>query len=99
MPQPPNPTTVLRIATLAAQLPLADPRALARVSAVATRPDADDSLRGIWAFRELDWLPLFAYFGRTRGWHSAKVRSFTPEAVLDLLAEDLAKGLHSEQAA
>jgi len=99
MPQPPNPTTVLRIATLAAQLPLADPKALARVSAVATRPDSSEAMRGIWAWRELDWLTLFGHFGRTRNWLSAQVRTLTPDVLLSMLEADFEFDVHTKRAA
>ncbi len=90
----PDPEVVLRIADLIAPLPLASARALARVRAVARPLDGDDhdeALRGIWAWRALDWLPLYAHFGRTRGWLAAQVRALSAEELLVLLERDLGR--------
>ncbi len=90
----PKPEVVLRLAELIAPLPHASARALGRVRAVALPPDGDDpgeGLRGIWAWRELDWLPMYAHFGRTRGWLSARVRALTAADLLALVERDLGR--------
>ena len=90
---PPKPELVLRLAELIAPLPHASARALARVRAVAFPPaDGDDpgeALRGVWAWKELDWLPLYAHFGRTRGWLAAQVRALSAAELLALVERDL----------
>ncbi len=92
----PDPEVVLRIAELIAPLPLASARALARVRAVSLPLDGDgddhgEALRGTWAWRELDWLPLYAHFGRTRGWLAARVRALSAAELLALLECDLGR--------
>ena len=90
----PDPEVVLRIAELIAPLPLASARAIARVRAVALAPedgDPGEELRGIWAWGELDWLPLYAHFGRTRGWLAAGVMALSPDELLALLERDLGR--------
>ncbi len=99
MTETPSTTIVLQIAAIVALLPFADPKALARVQAVVTLPDADDTLRGTWARRELDWLPLYGHFGRTRSWSSAKVRTLTPGDILALLEADFGVDVRAERAA
>lgn len=92
MTSPPKPEVVLRLAELIAPLPHAAARALARVRAVALPPaggDPGEGLRGTWAWRELDWLPLYAHFGRTRGWKSAQVRALPAAELLALVERDL----------
>jgi len=90
----PDPEVVLRIAELIVSLPLASARAFTRVRAVALPPDDCDpgeGLLGTWAWRELDWLPLYAHFGRTRGWLAARVRALSADQLLALLAADLCR--------
>lgn len=96
MTEAPKPELVLRLAELLDPLPLASARALARVRAVALPlADGDDpgeALRGVWAWKELDWLPLYAHFGRTRGWLAARVRALSPDELLALVERDLNSG-------
>lgn len=94
-----NLTTLLRVAELTAQLPNANPNALARVRAVAIRPDSGEAMRGIWAVRELDWLTLYCHFGRTRNWLSAQVRTLTPDVLLSMLEADFEFGVPTKRAA
>lgn len=94
MTEAPNPEVVLRLAELIASLPHASARALTRVRAVALPPDSDDpgeALRGTWAWRELDWLALYAHFGRTRGWKSAQVQALSAAELLALVERDLGR--------
>lgn len=95
----PHLATVIHLAELIAELPHANPKALDRVRAVATRPDSSCEQRGIWAWRELDWLPLYVHFGRTRNWLSANVRSLKPQALLSLLEADFENGVRADRAA
>lgn len=95
----PHLATVIRLAELIAELPHANPKALDRVRVVTTRPDSSCEQRGIWAWRELDWLPLYVHFGRTRNWLSANVRSLSPETLLSLLEVDFGFEVQVERAA
>jgi hypothetical protein len=83
----------LRLAELIDRLPRADPTVLLTARAVAVRAAAEgwgEHETGVQVWRQLDWLPVYLHFGRTRGWHSARVRTLAPDELLEILEADVA---------
>jgi hypothetical protein len=84
-------SSVLRLAERVARLPHADVRVpvrARRLTALAAKRGWGADTASALAWREMDWLALYHYLGKTKGLSGEMVRMMAPADLLAVLGEE-----------